>query len=142
MSEYQWPVQKAWIGVMKQVRDEKLKSIEYYDRVLVGVVRRSGKVRACGHFCDVQVSLWGKKRWASGAEDRIYPFHSVVLDVGEAPKEMELTYLDFCNDGNTAAFRDKQGCIVEIVGPGKGGDGSLREIPRERWKEGWECPAS
>ena len=65
MSEYQWRVQNAWIGVRG------------IDGELIGVIRRSGTVRQLGHFCFVEVQVCRKKYHASGAEDRIWPFHSI-----------------------------------------------------------------
>lgn len=129
MSEYSWEVRKVWIGVKE------------YHRAgcgeLLGVIRRSGRVRALGHFCFVRVSYMGKKRWASGAESRIYPFHSVQLEEGETAKGLELLYLGFTIDGNTAAFLDQEANVVELVDAGSMPN-NTRPIPRAMWKDEWE----
>jgi hypothetical protein len=137
MSEYRWYVKKAWIGVMKQVLAEEITSMEVYNHELVGVIRRSGWVSAMGHFCYLRVNYKGKNRDASGAEDRIYPFHSLVLDVGEEPGELELIYLGWCRDHSTPAFRDKYGRIVEIIGAGKE-KVNTSPIPTKLWQPGWK----
>jgi len=137
MSEYRWYVKQAWIGVQVQVRNERMTGMEYYDRELVGVIRRSGHVQASGHFCHLYVSYMGRKRYAAGAEDRIFPFHSLTLDVGETPGELELVHLGWCTDHSTPAFRDKRGRIVRITGAGKEDD-NTRPIPGELWQPGWK----
>jgi hypothetical protein len=140
MSEYRWYVRKAWIGVKTQppyVWHDGSIHPGIYDDVLVGVIRRSGWVMAVGHFCCVKITYKGRWRLASGAEDRIYPFHSIKLDPGEEPGKLELVHLGFCNDGNTAAFRNKKGEIVEIIDAGCKPD-NTRLIPKERWKDDWK----
>lgn len=137
MSEYRWYVRKAWIGVQVQVKDERMTSMELYDRELVGVIRRSGWVRALGQFCHLYVSYMGKKRYAAGAEDRIFPFHSLTLEIGEKPGELELVYLGWCTDHNTPAFRDKRGRIVQITKAGKEND-NTEPIPEMLWQPGWK----
>ena len=130
MSEYSWPTRKAWIGV------------KAYDKVagcgdLLGVVRRSGTVKALGHFCHVKVTYQGKKRWAGGAEARIYPFHSFELEEGETAKDLELLYLGWCIGGNIPAFLDpKTANVLELVGAGSTKD-NTRPIPRDQWNPKW-----
>jgi hypothetical protein len=131
MSEYQWRVKKAWIGVMRRIKDER--GLFKEDKLL-GVIRRSGIVRQCGHFCSVEVRVCKKSYTASGAEDRIFPFHSIKLEEGEKCPELELEYVGWCRDHNTPAFRTKQGEIVELTGAGKD-EVNTSAIPRSNWPE-------
>ena len=146
MSEYSWYVKSAWIGVDNNTGKEPegdLPEPTRRMRVLkdpggcIGIVIRSGRVRVLGHFCFVKVSVNGRKVWASGAEDRIYPFHSVKLsEIGGVPKGM-IPALGFAKGGNIYCFLYK-GRIVEISGPGKDGpDKSLTPVPEEIWQEDW-----
>ena len=121
MSEYRWPIRKCWIGVE---RDDKL----------LGVIRRSGIVQALGHFCFVAVSVCGKKYHASGAEDRIYPFHSIKLKEGDKVPELELEYLGWGKDHNTPVFKDKAGKVVQIVKAGVATDNTA-PVPEDIWPE-------
>jgi hypothetical protein len=105
-SPYRWRTRKAWIGV-KDHKDN-----------LLGVIRRSGIVRATGHFCNVEVSVCGQKYYASGAEDRIWPFHSIRLKEGDKIPDLELEAVGWSSDGNTYAFRNKAGELVEIIRAG------------------------
>lgn len=129
MSEYKWRVQKAWIGVMRRIKDER--GLFQEDKLL-GVIRRSGTVQQVGHFCFVDVQVCGKKYTASGAEDRIFPFHSIVLEEGDKAPELELEYIGWCKDHETPAFRNKKGTLVELV---RGGDSphNTHPIPRNNW---------
>ena len=129
MSEYRWPVSKVWVGVEVTLPDE------YGTRVLVGVVRRSGVVQACGHFCFLKVPYQGKTRIASNAEARIFPFHSLHLDVGEKATGLELRFLGWTVDGNTPAFLDGTGRIVAITGAGR----DKRSIPEVDWQLTWRA---
>lgn len=129
MSEYRWRVKKAWIGVMRRIRDERGLFVE--DKLL-GVIRRSGDVSQTGHFCTVAVSVCGKKYLASGAEDRIFPFHSIKLEEGEDCPELELEAVGWCKDSSTYAFRTQKGEIVELVGAGKDRNNTAA-IPRSNW---------
>lgn len=129
MSEYSWRVKQAWIGVERRILDEE--GLFREDRLL-GVIRRSGVVRALGHFCFVEVSVCGKKYSASGAEDRIFPFHSIRLLDGEPVPKLELEAVGWCKGGNTYAFRlVGTPRVVEIVGPGSVAGDGLRDIPPE-----------
>lgn len=99
MGEYQWRKPRGWIGVMDS------------ERRLLGIIQRAGTVRALGHFCFVEVSFLGRQYQASGAEDRIFPFHSLKLAVGEArdaADKLEAVALGWLSDGNTFAFRDPE----------------------------------
>lgn len=131
MSEYVWRVRKAWIGVMQRIEDER--GLFKEDKLL-GVIRRSGTVRAMGHFCSVEVSVCGKKYFASGAEDRIFPFHSIKLLKGDKVPDLELEAIGWCKGGNVYAFR-KDGELVEPSSSGQLGQVSL--IPKELWKDDW-----
>ncbi len=131
MSEYRWRVVKAWIGVVRRIKDERGL---FQDDKLLGVILRSGVVQACGHFCSVTVSVGGKKYMASGAEDRIYPFHSIKLENGEPTPKLELEAMGWCKDGNTYAFKNDKGEIVKLVKAGKSPDNTLG-IPRDNWPE-------
>jgi hypothetical protein len=137
VSEYKWKVKKAWIGVMRRIKDER--GLFKEDKLL-GVIRRSGTVQAMGHFCFVDVQVCGKKYAASGAEDRIFPFHSIVLEEGDKTPELELEYIGWCKDHETPAFRTKEGELVELVGAGSAGGAergsdSIAAIPRSNWPE-------
>jgi len=146
MNEYSWRVQKAWIGIENDTGVEPVGDLPEITRKMtiigkpagcIGVIIRSGRVQACGQFCFVNVSVNGKKVIASGAEDRIYPFHSVKLsEIGAVPKDM-IPALGFSKDGNTYCFLYK-GRVVAIDGPGKDGpDKSLVDVPQEHWQPGW-----
>lgn len=132
MSEYQWYVKKAWIGVMKRVKDERGL---YKEDVLLGVIRRSGTVKQLGHFCFIDVQVCGKQYAASGAEDRIYPFHSIKLSEEDKVPELELIAVGWCQDHNTYAFMTPQGDVVELIKAGRE-PGNVRPIPRENWPAG------
>jgi len=97
-------------------------------REVIGVIRRSGPVDQCGHFCYVDVQVEGKKVTASGAEDRIYPFHSIRLD--HLPKG-GYPALGWCRDHNTYAFL-VDGKVCEVS---RGYH--FREIEEARWQAGW-----
>lgn len=97
-------------------------------RQVLGVIRRSGPVSQCGHFCYVDVSVEGKKVTASGAEDRIFPFHSVRLD--HLP-EGGWPALGWCKDRNTFAFL-VDGMVCEVV---NGRD--FEPIKEEIWQPEW-----
>lgn len=131
MSEYRWRVKQAWIGVMRRVKDERGL---FKEDVLLGVIRRSGTVRALGHFCSIYVQVCGKKYIASGAEDRIYPFHSIKLEEGDKVPALELAAVGWCQDHNTYAFRTPEGEVVELVNAGCEPN-NTRAIPRENWPE-------
>lgn len=104
MSEYRWYVKHILVGVVDASGE------------LIGVIRRSGWCYALGHFCHVKVSINGKEKWASGAEDRIHPFHSVSLEAGEKWPKFELRAIGWCKDGNTFAFMNRAGKVVDIDG--------------------------
>jgi len=129
MSEYRWYVSRCWIGVVDRESDR-----------LLGVIRRSGWCNALGHFCFVDVKVNGKKYAASGAEDRIYPFHSIKLDKGDKVPELELIAVGWCRDHNTYAFRDNIkgsptfGQVVKIVRAGKEAH-PVEAIPEDNWPE-------
>jgi len=98
----------------------------------IGVVHRSGVVKECGHFCYVETSINGRKVTAGGAEDRIYPFHSVTWeDIGMLqPKDM-VPALGFCKDGSTYAFY-YEGQVVEV-----GKSQTLLPVDKELWRGEW-----
>lgn len=147
-SEYSWPVKGAWIGVENDTEKEPEGDLPEVTRKMcvlrnipggcIGVIIRSGQVRALGHFCYVKVPVNGKKVWAGGAEDRIYPFHSVKLsEIGRVPKDM-IPALGFAKDHETYCFLYKSR-VVKLVGPGKeGADKSVEDVPEELWQEGWK----
>jgi hypothetical protein len=123
MSEYSWDVRGIWFGV------EGPKP----DLPMLGIIKRSGRVRQLGHFCHVKISVNGKKVWASGAEDRTFYMHLVGWkDVGGyIPKDM-IPALGWCKGGNTYAFLH-EGKIVEA-----GRQGTLHEIPQDKWQDEWK----
>ena len=134
MSEYRWYVKKAWIGVMRRIRDER--GLFKEDKLL-GVIRRSGTVRAVGHFCHITVSIGGWKYIASGAEDRIFPFHSIKLE-GDAPApKLELEYVGWSKDGCIPVFRTDRGELVELVKAGKE-EANVAAVPRNNWPKGYK----
>lgn len=148
MSEYSWYVKGAWIGVENNTEKEPEGDLPEVTRKMtiigkpagcIGVIIRSGQVRALGHFCFVKVSVNGKKVWASGAEDRIYPFHSVKLsEIGGIPKGM-VPALGFAKDHSTYCFLYK-GRVVRLCGPGKDGlDKSLEDVPEDQWQDEWRA---
>jgi len=132
MSEYRWYVRYAWIGVMRRHRDERGL---FKEDELLGVIRRSGWVQAVGHFCHVAVSVCGKKYIASGAEDRIFPFHSIKLETGEVCPKLQLEAVGWCQDHSTYAFRDGEGNIVQLVAAGSA-ENNTQPIPQSNWPEG------
>lgn len=138
MSEYRWYVRRMWIGVEFQLADPSwpLKHDPYYQRELVGVIRRSGWVQAVGHFCHTHVSYLGKKRYAANAEARIFPFHSLQLEPGELPKKLKLVWLGWCTNKSTLAFVNKHCRVVEITGAGVNFP-NTEEIPAEVWPNEW-----
>lgn len=151
MSEYSWKVKAAWIGIENDTGREpvaapgetlpeptRTMTVLHEPAGCVGVVVRSGRVQACGHFCYVDVQIGGCKVTASGAEDRIYPFHSVKLSElgGVCPKGM-IPALGFALDGNTYCFL-YTGRVVSLVGPAKDGlDKALAPVDPELWQPGW-----
>ena len=111
MSEYRWRTKAAWIGVQSA------------EGVLLGLLIRSGVVRALGHFCTVEVSVGGKVKRASGAEDRIFPFHSIHLEKGEAPpKKMVARALGWMKNGNDYAYLHPELGLVKLVGHSSQGE--------------------
>lgn len=99
-----------WVGIEKKLTQAQ----GIYDRKMIGVVIRSAHLRQLGHFMFGRVSINGKKMWAGGAEDRIFPFHHVTLEADEPePKDM-VRALGFCKDHNGYAF-DYKGtpCTIE-----------------------------
>lgn len=136
MNEYRWRVQKAWIGVMRRIKDER--GLFKEDKLL-GVIRRSGVVQAMGHFCYVTVSVNGRKYIASGAEDRIFPFHSIKLEGEDPTPKLELEAVGWCKDHSTYAFRTPQGELVELVQAGKEPN-NVAAIPKSNWPESLPQP--
>lgn len=130
MSEYSWPVKGMWCGIEDDTFD-------YLDRdrlSCIGVCIRSGQVKALGHFCFVKVSVSGKKVYASNAEARIYPFHSVKLsEIGKTPKDM-IPALGFATNGNDYCFL-YEGKVVTIAGKGLEG---LEPVPEDQWQPQWK----
>lgn len=128
---YTWRAKSAWIGIKDDATGE-----------CVGAVLRSGRVRQCGHFCFVDVQINGRKVMASGAEDRIYPFHTVKLsEIGGVLPRDAVECLGFAADGNTLAFL-YEGRIREIVKKGAIAkrDGFLaatRDVEKSLWRDHW-----
>ncbi len=135
MSEYRWYVRQMWIGVRVAVPKPWITS-DYHASELVGVIIRSGHVRAVGHFCHTYVSYLGKKRYAAGAEDRIYPFHSLTLEPGEEPKKLELVFIGWCSDKDTPAFITGSFTPLSLVGAAKDPD-NVEVIPSKLWLPQW-----
>ena len=102
-----------WVGIEQKVHGSLTESHGIWDRKMVGVVIRSAYCRALGHFMYCKVSINGKKMWAGGAEDRIFPFHHVTLEPDEKPPKDMVPALGFCRSGNGYAF-DYKGtpCVI------------------------------
>lgn len=96
---------------------------------LHGVIRRSGLVDQCGHFCFVDISVEGKTVTADGAEDRIFPFHTIYLD--HLPKG-GWPALGWCVDQNTYAFL-VDGEICEVLN-----GYTFSKIEESLWKPTWK----
>ena len=95
MSEYSWYVRQIWFGV------EGPKP----QREMLGMIKRSGQLKALGHFCHVKISVNGKKVWASGAEDRIFYMHLVTWDdIGQQIPKGMIPALGWNDDGNSYVF--------------------------------------
>lgn len=122
MSEYRWYVKNMWCGV--EGPEPELR--------MLGIIKRSGWCHAIGHFCHVKVNVNGKAVWASGAEDRIFPFHHVQWkDIGEkAPKDM-VRALGWCLDKNTYAFLYEDNVVIPA------GEGTWQNVPRDLWQPDW-----
>lgn len=135
MSEHRWVVKKAWIGVNFALPLPWV-SEDYTQSELCGVIRRRAEVQATGHFCFADVQYRGELFTASGAESRIYPFHSLTLHKGQLPENLELVYLGFCRDHRTPAFVSKRLRIVELTGAGNSVS-PLTSIPPEKWQIKW-----
>lgn len=123
MGEYSWDVRQIWFGVEGPEPDRKM----------LGIIKRSGRVKQLGHFCHVKISVNGKKVWASGAESRTFYIHLVEWnDIGGyVPKDM-IPALGWTNDGNTY-------CVLhegEVMGYGSGG--SLHPIHPDKWGSPWK----
>lgn len=127
-----------WVGIEKKFPERLTMQYDIYDKRMIGVVIRSAYLRPLGHFMYCKVSIKGKKMWAGGAEDRIFPFHHITLECGEnAPKDM-VPALGFCNDGNDYAFDYKgKPCIITKAAV-CGMDQGFEPVPEERWPEKWE----
>ena len=123
MSEYRWRTKAAWIGVQSD------------EGVLLGLLIRSGVVKALGHFCTVEVSVDGKRKRASGAEDRIFPFHSIHLEKGEAPpKKMVARALGWMKNGNDYAYLHPKLGIVKLVGHSSQGERAFDPVSYDDMK--------
>lgn len=123
MSEYSWYVKQIWFGV------EGPKP----DLPMIGIIKRSGRVKQLGHFCHVKISVNGRKVWASGAEDRTFYMHLVEWDdIGQMVPRDLIPALGWCKGGNLYAFLH-EGKIVEA-----GRDGTLHEIDEELWQDEWK----
>jgi len=131
-----------WIGVEYQLVDPSYppQYKPYYRRELVGVIRRSGWIQQVGHFCHTYVSYLGKKRYAANAEARIFPFHSLTLDVDELPRKLELVWLGWCTDNNTPAFISERLVPLELVNAGGAPDNTCVILSgqwRAEWRDDW-----
>lgn len=138
MSEYRRYVRKMWIGVEYQLVDPSYPSQHkpYYQRELVGVIRRSGWIQQVGHFCHTYVSYFGKKRYAANAEARIFPFHSLQLDIGELPRKLELVWLGWCTDNSTPAFISERLFPLKLVDAGAA-PYNTRTVDPAKWQKEW-----
>jgi len=118
---------------------------------IIGCVLRSGDAKEMGHYCNVRIGVNGCKTWAFGAEQRIYPFHSVPwgeID-NRQPKDM-LPALGFASDGATYCF-----WLPPVGGRQDGGPGyrlfgdvvsvggaNLYKVPKSLWLPEWCMPGS
>jgi len=112
-----------WIGIEK-------------DDDCIGLVARAGRLLPCGHFMYIRVSVNGKRVLAGGAEDRIYPFHSVQWEEIDyrQPKDM-IPAIGWCKDKNTYAFFKPDDLYKgQIVRPGRNW---LELVHPDIWKGGW-----
>lgn len=134
MSRY---LSKMWVGIEQKIKT--LHGVEWREeRKMIGVVIRSGRGTQCGHFMFWDVSISGKKMTASGAEDRIFPFHYVTLEHGENPPKDMIPALGFCNDGNDYAFNyNGRPCIITKAAM-CGMEQAFEPVPPERCPEKWE----
>jgi hypothetical protein len=125
-----------WIGIEQKQRREG--PDHYPSPLMIGVVIRAGRGRQLGHFMYWSVSINGEKKWAGGAEDRIFPFHHVTLEHFETPPADMVPALGFCNDGNGYAFDYKgRPCIITKAAH-CGMDEGFEPVPEERWPAKWE----
>jgi hypothetical protein len=123
MSEYRWWTRHAWIGVQNA------------EGKLLGVIARSGVVRALGHFCHVTVHVNGKEKIASNQEARIFPFHSITLEPGEREPKYILRALGWCKDGNTYAYRHVAGgYLCKLDGHFNAGDKAFGPVSQDDFK--------
>lgn len=113
MGADRWVVRNALFGVMLPDVRYPYSEQSPGQGALVGLVRRTGDVRALGHFCSVDISVAGKRRIAQGAESRVWPFHSFVLDVGEPVPVLDYMALGWCRDRNTYAFIEWDAALVK-----------------------------
>lgn len=127
-----------WVGIQQKCTGPLTEQHGIWDEKMVGVVIRAARLRPLGHFMYAQVSINGKRMWAGGAEDRIFPFHHVTLPPNEPlPKDM-IPALGFCKSGNGYAF-DYKGtpCLIEKAAI-CGKDAALTPVPSEEIPEVWE----
>jgi hypothetical protein len=102
-----------WVGIQQKVPGKLTESHGIYDEKMIGVVVRSAYCRPLGHFMYCRVSINGRKMWAGGAEDGIFPFHHITLALGEQPPKDMVPALGFCRSGNGYAFNYKgRPCVI------------------------------
>ena len=147
MSESRWPIKAAWIGIENDTEKEpegdlpeptkKMCVLRGIPGGCIGVIIRSGVVQALGHFCHVKVSVCGKKLWASGAEDRIYDWHSVKLsEIGKVPSGM-IPALGWAKDRSTYCLLHGKRIVKVAKAARVGIDNALVDVPEELWQDDW-----
>jgi hypothetical protein len=127
-----------WVGIQKKYPGRLTPKYNIWDEKMIGVVIRSARLKQLGHFMYGQVSINGKKMWAGGAEDRIFPFHHVTLEHYErGPKDM-VPALGFCRDGNGYAFNYKGAPCIITKAAVCGMDQAFEVVPPENHPDVWE----
>lgn len=118
MGEYSWDVRQIWFGVEGPRPDCHM----------LGIIKRSGRVRQLGQFCHVRISVNGRKVWASGAEDRTFYMHLVAWnDIGGyVPRDM-IPALGWGADGNNYHYLYEGQPMLAAR------NGALRPAPKENW---------
>jgi hypothetical protein len=123
VSEYQWWVKQIWFGV------EGPKP----DLPMLGIIKRSGMVRQCGHFCHVKIPVDGRKVWAGGAEDRIFGMHYVKwADLYQNLPKGIIPAVGWAKGGNNYVFLHEGKLVLAC------GRGELEPLPEDLWLDEWK----
>jgi len=127
-----------WVGIQKKFPCDLTREYKIYDELMIGVVIRSAYLRPLGHFMYGRVSINGKKVWAGGAEDRIFPFHHITLEPDEKPPKDMVPALGFCRSGNGYAF-DYKGtpCLITKAAV-CGMEQSFEPVPPDEIPDQWK----